>query len=81
MDILFSYEFKKEFKKIKNKDLRLKIIKQLKKLKENPEAGKPLRKVMKNHKSLRIHPFRVIYRIEQDKIIVNCFDHRGEVYR
>ena len=80
MEIIFSDEFKKDFKKIKNKDLRIKIIKQIRKIEENPEVGKPLRNVMKNHKVLRVHPFRIIYRIEQDKLIINCFDHRDDAY-
>ena len=80
MEIIFSDEFRRDFKKIKNKDLRLKIIKQIKKLQENPEAGKPLRNVMKNHRALRVHPFRIIYRIEQKRIIINCFDHRDDAY-
>ena len=80
MEILFSNEFKKDFKKIKDKTTRIKIIKQLKKLAEMPEAGKPLMYNLKKHRSIRVPPFRIIYRLEQDKIIINCFDHRGNVY-
>jgi len=81
MEIIFSDDFKKEFKKIKDKDKRLKIIKQLKKLSLKPEAGKPLRYELKNHRTMRIHPFRIIYRLEEEKIIIICFDHRKDVYR
>ncbi len=80
MEIIFSEEFKKEFKKIKDKTTRLKIIKQLKKLAELPEVGKPLKYDLKNHRSVRVAPYRIIYRIEQNKIIINCFDHRKDVY-
>lgn len=80
MEIIFSDEFKKEFKKIKDKTTRIRIIKQLKKLVEMPEAGKPLMYNLKNHRSIRVAPFRIIYRLESDKIIINCFDHRGNVY-
>jgi len=80
MEIIFSDDFRKEFKKIKDKITRLKIIKQLRKLSERPEAGKPLKYDLKNHRSVRVTPFRIIYRIEQDKIIINCFDHRKDVY-
>ncbi len=80
MEIIFSDEFKKDFKKIKDKTTRIKIIKQLKKLAEMPEAGKPLMYNLKNHRSIRVAPFRIIYRLEKDKIIINCFDHRGNVY-
>ncbi len=80
MEIIFSEDFKKEFKKIRNKAIRLKIIKQLKKLAQIPESGKPLRYDLKGNRSIRITPFRIIYRIEKNKIIINCFDHRKEVY-
>jgi len=80
MQIIFSKEFKREYKKIKEKNLRLKIIKQIKKLSEQPESGKPLKHNLKNHRSLRIPPFRIIYRLEKNKIIINCFDHRKNVY-
>lgn len=80
MEIIFSEEFKKDFKKIKDKATRLKLIKHIKKLGELPESGKPLKYELKNHRSVRIPPFRIIYRLEKDKIIINCFDHRRVVY-
>ena len=80
MHIIFSEEFKKEFKKIKNKATRLKIIKQIKKLAKIPESGKPLRYDLKNHRTIRIAPFRIVYRIEKNSIIINCFDHRKDAY-
>ena len=81
MEIIFAEEFRKEFKRIKDKATRLKIIKQIKKISEQPEAGKPLKHNLKNHRSLRIPPFRIIYRLETDRIIINCFDHRKDVYK
>ncbi len=80
MEIIFSDDFKKEFQKVKDKATRIKIIKQLQKLGEIPEAGKPLKYEWKNHRSLRVPPYRIIYRLEDDKIIINCFDHRKDVY-
>jgi len=80
MQIIISEEFRKEFKKIKDKATRLKIIKQLKKLAQVPESGKPLRYDLKGHRTIRVAPFRIIYRIEKDSIIINCFDHRKDVY-
>ncbi len=80
MEILFSEEFKKEFKKIRDKNIRIRIIKQLNKIEEMPEVGKPLKYEWKNHRSLRIPPFRIIYRLDKNKIIIICFDHRKDVY-
>ncbi|MFC1691553.1 type II toxin-antitoxin system RelE/ParE family toxin [Nanoarchaeota archaeon] len=81
MEIIFSEEFKKDFKKIKDKSTRLKIIKQIRKLEEIPDSGKPLKYRLKNHRSIKIPPFRIIYRMEKKKIIINCFDHRKEIYK
>jgi addiction module RelE/StbE family toxin len=81
MEIIFSEEFQKDFSKIKDKSTRIKIIKHLKKLEQLPESGKPLQYELKGHRSVRVPPFRIIYRIESNKIIINCFDHRKDVYQ
>lgn len=81
MEIIFSDEFQKEFKKIKDKTTRLKLIKHIKKLEQLPESGKPLQYNLKGHRSIRIPPFRIIYRLETNRIIINCFDHRKDVYK
>jgi len=81
MDILFSEEFREEYRKIKDNQMRLSVIKQIKKLEQNPEAGKPLSHTLKGYRTLRVSPYRIIYRIEQEKIIINCFEHRGKVYK
>ena len=81
MQIIFSEEFRKEFKKIKDKTTRIRIINHLKKLENLPESGKPLQYNLKGHRSIRVPPFRIIYIIEKDKIIINCFDHRKDVYK
>jgi len=81
MQIIFSEEFKKDFKKIKDKSTRVRVINHLKKLEQLPESGKPLQYNLKGHHSIRVPPFRIIYRIEHDKIIINCFDHRKDVYK
>ncbi|MCK4983853.1 MAG: type II toxin-antitoxin system RelE/ParE family toxin [Victivallaceae bacterium] len=80
MKVTYSDEFKAVFRKIRHKPTKEKIFKQTQKLCELPEAGKLLRNELKNHRSLRVHPFRIIYRIESDEIIVLMFDHRKQVY-
>lgn len=81
MEIVFSDEFRKEFRKISNKTTRIRIIKHIKKLAVLPESGKPLKYDLKGHRSTRIPPFRIIYRLERERIIINCFDHRKDVYK
>jgi len=81
VQIIFSEEFKKEFKKIKDKITRIKVINHLKKLEALPGSGKQLQYNLRGHRSIRIPPYRIIYRIEQDRIIIICFDHRKDVYK
>ncbi|MEN7981895.1 MAG: type II toxin-antitoxin system RelE/ParE family toxin [Nanoarchaeota archaeon] len=80
MKIIFSENFKKNFKKIKDKKYRIKIIKQLQKLSGNSNVGKPLRYKLKSYRTIRIKPFRIIYKIENNQIIVNNFEHLNSVY-
>ena len=80
MEILFSDEFKKDYRKIKDHGLRLRIIKAFQKLADMPDKGKPLRYDHKGERRIRVDPFRIIYRMEGDKIKVLCFEHRGKAY-
>lgn len=80
MKLIFSKEFKKSFQKINDQKVRLKIIKQIKKLSENTMLGKPLKYSLKNHRSIRILPHRIVYRIYKECIVINCFDHRKDMY-
>lgn len=44
--------------------------------------GKPLRYSLKGHRRLRVGDYRVIYRVEEKKVIVIAvdIDHRKDVY-
>ena len=81
MQIIFSEEFTNDFKKIKDKSVRLMVINHIKKLGQLPESGKPLQYNLKGHRSVRVPPFRIIYGIERDVIVISCFDHRKDFYR
>ena len=56
-----------------------KIKKQIKKITENPEVGKPLKYYM-GERTLYVKPFRLVYAIRQDEIILLKFEHRKSVY-
>ncbi|MBU3923975.1 MAG: type II toxin-antitoxin system RelE/ParE family toxin [Nanoarchaeota archaeon] len=80
MKIIFSEEFKGDYKKIKDKKIRIRILKQIKKIALRGDVGKPLGKELSGHRSLRIKPFRIIYRVDGDEAVICCFDHRKRVY-
>jgi len=77
--VIFTHRFKKEFNK-KDVFIRKKINKQIKKIIENPNVGKPLRLTLTGERAVYIKPFRLIYTFTSDKIIILRFDHRKKVY-
>ena len=60
----FDLSFQKAFSKIKDPVMKEKIIKQIAKLKDNPELGKPMRYTRKGTRELYISPsgFRIFTR-------------------
>lgn len=78
VDVLFDSGFKKDFLKIKDKSVKEKIIKQVSKLKTNPEIGKPMRFSRKGTRELYISPFRLSYRLENDTIHVMSIYHKDQ---
>lgn len=73
-------EFEHEVNKVKDKKIKEILKKNIKKIIEDPEIGKPLRYALKGDRTIRIAPFRLIYAINGDSIILLRFEHRSEVY-
>ena len=61
VEVTFTEEFKTIFLNIKDNSLKKKILKQIQKLKANPNAGKPMRYDRKGTRELYIKPFRLSY--------------------
>ncbi len=80
VEIIFDDDFKRFFSKIKDKTLKEKIIKQIEKIRTNPEVGKPMRNIRKGTRELYIKPFRFSYKYHADKNIVEILDlyHKDE---
>jgi len=76
--IIPSNIFKKNIKRL-NQFERDKIEKQIKKIIKNPNVGKPL-KYKRGERTLYIKPFRLIYAVRDDEIILLKFEHRKKVY-
>lgn len=80
VEVTFTKEFKDTFSKIKDKLTKERIIKQIEKIKENPEMGKPMRNVRKGARELYIGSFRLSYEYFKDKNLVYMleFYHKDE---
>jgi addiction module RelE/StbE family toxin len=76
VDVIFDPNFKKDFKKIKNKIVKEKIIKQLSKIKDNPEIGKPMRFDRKGTRELYISPWRLSYKQDGETIYILALYHK-----
>ena len=76
----FETLFEKTFKKIKNLSLKTKLKKQIKKIINNPEIGKPLKYNRKGTRELYVAPFRLSYAYikEKDKIIFLDLYHKDK---
>ncbi len=78
VNAIFDPEFRKEFQKIKNKDIKERIIKQVTKIKENPEIGKPMMYGRKGTRELYFGSFRLSYMIEGDTVYILTLYHKDE---
>lgn len=79
--VFISNQAKKDSKKIPSKD-KLKIRRKLKLLETDPYAGKKLGGELKGLYSLKIWPYRVIYKILKNKEIwIVHISHRQKVYK
>lgn len=78
VDVYYNDQFKEKVSKIKDKSIKLKIIKQVEKIKENPEVGKPQRNVRKGTRELYIKPFRLSYIFEKGYVVMLDFYHKDE---
>ena len=56
------------------------VKKQIRKIIENPGTGKPLRYGLKGEWTVRVPPYRLIYAVQGDRLILLRFEHRKSVY-
>lgn len=76
VNVIFDPNFKKDFKKIKDKSLKEKVIKQISKIKNNPKIGKPMKYSRKGTRELYISPLRLSYKIEGDIVYILALYHK-----
>lgn len=76
VDVIFDLVFKKQLSRIKDKAIRIKIKKQLIKLKTNPTLGKPMKHKRKGTRELYIPPFRLSYIYKNNIITILALYHK-----
>lgn len=82
MKVSYSKTSLKQLKKLP-KAKQIEILKKIEKLKNYPDAGKKLKVPLKNFRSLKAWPYRIIYQYsENDKtIFINIIQHRQSAYK
>ncbi|MBI2630189.1 type II toxin-antitoxin system RelE/ParE family toxin [Candidatus Pacearchaeota archaeon] len=75
-----SKNFEEVFKKIKDVSTKEKIIKQIEKIKNNPEIGKPMRFNRKGTREVYVSPFRLSYEyvINEEMLFLLDLYHKDE---
>ena len=78
--IVYTRKFERDVRKLRDSNLKDRLGKQIMKVAENPEFGKPLRYGLKGEWTIRVDPYRLIYAVQGDRLILLRFEHRKEVY-
>jgi mRNA-degrading endonuclease RelE of RelBE toxin-antitoxin system len=80
LNVDLSPSFLKTFAKIKDNLLKKRIKKQLGKIGENPEVGKPMRNSRKGTREIRISSFRLSYAYYSSErlVVILDFYHKDE---
>ena len=73
-------KFEEVLFKIKDNLFKIKVKKQIKKIIENPEIGKPMRNVRKGTREVYLKPFRLsyVYSKNENKIVFFDLYHKKE---
>jgi len=82
MKVSYSKTSLKQLKKLP-KTKQIEILKKIEKLKNDPDAGKKLKGPLKNFRSLKAWPYRIIYQYSENykTIFINIIQHRQDAYK
>ena len=82
MKIEYSETARKQLKKLP-KNQKIKVLKKIEKLKNDPYAGKKLKGEFEGLRSLKVWPYRIVYRyLTQDRLFfINVVQHRQRAYK
>jgi len=80
VDIAYDLLFEKKIKKIKDNLLKSKVKKQISKIIDFPEIGKPMRYARKGTREVYVTPFRLsyLYIEKENKIVFLYLYHKDE---
>lgn len=79
--LLLSHKFDREFSRLE-RTLQDRVVEGLRDLNDNPHAGKQLKGKLKGLLSWRVGKYRILYQIQEEKLLVFAISvrHRKHVY-
>lgn len=80
MDIEFKDAVRKQLKHFPKSEFK-KIFSKIEKLSQESTAGKQLKGELSGLLSLRVWPYRIIYQVDKNKIIIFSIAHRQSAYK
>ena len=78
--VLWTQKIEQDFKHVKDPLTKERLFKQIAKIAERPEIGKPLKYTLKGERTIYIRPYRLIYALEGETQILLRFEHRKNMY-
>ena len=77
--IVYTSKFEHEVRTVVDKKVKERLEKDIKKIIEYPEIGKPISYAFNGDRTARILSFMLIYAIKDNSLILLRFEHRGDV--
>ncbi len=78
--IVYTQKFERDVRRVRDNSVKARLRKQIVKITGDPGSGKPLRYGLKGESTIRIPPYRLIYAVREDRLILLRFEHRKEAY-
>jgi addiction module RelE/StbE family toxin len=78
--IVYTEKFERDIRKIRDASFKERVKTQIRRIADDPEVGKPLRYGLKGERTVRIKPYRLIYAVQADVLVLLRFEHRKNVY-
>lgn len=79
-EVLVTSDFENRLKRLEE-SIKAKVKKQIHKIIENPEIGKPLKWSLKGNRVVRVPPYRLVYSVSGNKLIFLRLAHRKKSYK
>jgi addiction module RelE/StbE family toxin len=80
-EVVWTRKFERELRRLRDRFIKDRVKKQIEKILDDPETGKPLRFDLKHERSIYIPPYRLIYAVHGETLYLLRFEHRKTVYR